>query len=505
MSRAYGLFPLVLQLAACAAAAATDAPSAGPKTLPSVVILPSAAPPSSAAPPAPNEGPPLQEASVVPEAERIDTAGRSLPNAFALDGTLTEWGVLAVPPEPELDPATKQPGPRKAAAPNRLALALQPTRAVLAGELTGDLAKGVFIALRFENDELPPVGMYQRGGGIREFQCEINESSGEELSGPEKASCEAMLAGIAQFQVDYAARFTRVYRVDAEGVRSVGPGGLQAIESAEARWLAGDGKATFELSLPLVALPRCAASPVTFASLAALPGAAERPAATIPNERFVATSFEPGVSFEPDAAVRDMAFWIQQNSPWYAYRPALSYQPGEENRIETVVYPGTFDRSFLSLEPVPLFSIAHKKGDLEVLFVQGGRTAVVVRRAGKLSETPVEMSRTPDVVVPRGKDLHVLSASSSIATDTWTESADFEAVAIHPDGSQDAVEIRDPQELSTLMFSSVNVVHDATWSSFGFVGQTRVFEGVEPPQKPRRAVVTYTWSAREKAYIGRLR
>ena len=154
----------------------------------------------------------------------------------------------------------------------------------------------------------------------------------------------------------------------------------------------------------------------------------------------------------------------------------------------------------------PLYSVAYAKGEREVLFVEVGSAFALLRQAGVLAEEPVGLQGAPTAVVARGADLHVISARKSYNQDNFHALAIFEVRALHPDGKQEVVAIRPPPELATTAFSEVSLVHDATWSSFGFEGTTppRAHDD-DPPVKTHQVTVTYKWSPQEKAYVGQAR
>jgi hypothetical protein len=446
----------------------------------------------------------------------LDADGRVIPASFVLDGALTEWGPLPDPPQLPAEnatavgtpkagsaPAEKKPARRRPPASSKLVIALDSQRVVLAGELGGNLKNGAWIAIRSESPALPPVGEWQRGGGAREFQCETDPSSGDPLDEARKAACEAMLEALARWNRDYHARFTRLYRIDASGVSVLQGGVSTPLAGATHAFRRGSASSTFEVSFPAAELPRLAQAPLGYLEVAAADASPDKEP-EIPAEQFEAASLDPPVTFEPNGELRNLVYAQHETTMWFWFRPPLSYHPGRPHEIESVGHPGSFDTSHLVIHNEPLFEVAGKRGDVEILFVNGAMSFALVRKAGKLGE-PIELSDSPQVVVERDGMLHVIGESHSTATDTWTESVDYSVAAVDKDGNVSSIEVRRPEALMRTPFDSITPFHDATWSSFGGRGRAKQWSEDGRATSTKTRELKYTWSAREKAYVGTLR
>lgn len=210
-------------------------------------------------------------------------------------------------------------------------------------------------------------------------------------------------------------------------------------------------------------------------------------------------------TFEPNGELRNLVYARHEAVAWFWFRPPLSYHPGRPHEIESVGHPGSFDTSHLVLHAEPLFQVAGKRGDIEILFVNGASSFALVRKAGELGE-PIELGYpAPAVVVERDGMLHVIGEAHSTATDTWTESVDYSVAAVDAEGHVSSVEIRQPGDLMRTPFDSITPFHDSKWLSFGGRGRSRQWSQDGQATSTKTRELKYTWSAREKAYIGTLR
>jgi hypothetical protein len=193
--------------------------------------------------------------------------------------------------------------------------------------------------------------------------------------------------------------------------------------------IAGQG-ATLEASVPLRALPRMSAAPVTSLVLAARSVAA--PALPAP-EQWAALELPEPVGFEPWAELRALAFGAEMGTGYY--RPNTSYHPAEPLRLETLSYAGEMDRRDYAARDGALYARRMSLGELEIGVVQGSADHVAVLRRGKVVAVHGRRGGTLVDMVPRDGEVHVFVFDVETATDTFMTSADWTLLAIGPDGA----------------------------------------------------------------------
>lgn len=419
--------------------------------------IPPAAPPSAAAP---TVDPAMAAMASVIVARR--------PERFALDGDLGEWGSL-IPPSPEPLRAGEKapsvdPNPREAS--SHVAVALTGEGALIAADLGPSAARGVWVGVAARVPGLPPVGEYQRGGGVLPFtECLSPADAPEDYDPRESKDCKELLKKRDDDEASHARRFRQLYRVDASGVRSVKEDGtLAPVEGAKVMWRdVRGGGATAEVSIPLSALPRMSEAPVSWLSVAARPVSTPS-APALAEDAWVSLRLPEPVGFEPWAELRAEAFDKSPNS-FYA---SMSYHPAEPRDVEIITHAGYMNTRSLSTHRGPLFVRQATLGDLEVGYVDlAGFSIAVLRRGALVRFTSPQAS--PVGVVERGGEIHVFSYAEYTSTDVWTTHAIWTVTAVMPDGR-----LREKvMEEAPTVFSwaeSPSKFHDPSFTSFGVRG-----------------------------------
>jgi hypothetical protein len=479
------------------------------------LLIPLAALACSGTPPPPAPLPPIVAAApsaAPPSAPKADPAAASVvavraPAHLVLDGDLAEWGSILPPvPPPSATPAPAPPDagapdagpppdPNPRDAPSHVAVAITPEGALIAGHLAGEAQGGVWLVVDTGAAPLAPLGSYARWGVQSWVEC-MGRPGDEEYDPDKDPGCQAVKERADQVVKDHERRFRRVYRIDRQGIVAVQDGGkLVAVEGAKVASRPAPGGVTIEASLPAKALPRVAEAPWVDIALGAHAARAEAPPA---NGSFPLVSFdlpEP-VAFEPWAALRAQLFDVELHT---ATPPGLSYQPGDPLHIESMVYPGETERGWLVPSEAPIYVKQGSIGGAEVGFVASRSLYAAVLNKGKL----VDLFRVVGKVmglVERDGELHLLSCSIEVQTDSWTTWAVWSVLAIAPDGTvrTEVVETA-PGEFN---WDEVREHHDKALATFGFRGRTRRFDGSE---EGRWYDVTWRWDRRARTYTGQRR
>jgi hypothetical protein len=487
---------VIVALAGCSSApAGTKITAAGPSKPPPVVRLPQPKP----APPEPS---PLVSLR----------APDKLPANLVIDGDVSEWGSLAQrpprprpppppppkstganakksPPPPPPPPPPPDPNPRDA--PSRVAVALTKDGAFVAADLAEISKDGVWLALSFPSADLPPIGHFQRGGGVTELICDLDPQTGGEAEPEWKTACEALRTRHDEYVAAHEARFERMFRLDREGIRQVGKGGaLEPVEGAKAAWKATTRGITVEASLPVKVLPRMSQAPVKSMFLYAIAATDPRPP-VVPRDKWVDVGTPAPVSFEPYGTIREVAM---QHIYGVSLSPVgQSYHPSEPNVIEIVRYPET---TTMMIEPRQkvLYTPDKKIGDVEVGFFDIVRPVLVVTKAGQLLDFVDLNGARPLGSVEKNKALYVFSFSegweeNSMMTATWS------VVAVSPDGSY-ATPIN--PDAGVFGWSKVYEFHTDKWDRFGVRG---IPFGYASEETPRPIEITWRFDKTFEGYM----
>jgi hypothetical protein len=428
-----------------------------------------------------------------------------VPDKFALDGDVAEWGSLVPPPPPPPPPPAKgksapapapapPPSPNAVDAPSHVAVVLSPAGITLAAELVEASQDGAWLGLGFGAPELPPIGHFQRGGGVMELNCEA-DMSGEPLPPEVQKDCRDTLDQHAAFVAAYEARFERFFRLDESGLSALGEDGkLHPVEGAKAAVKKGGKKLTLEATLPTSTLPRASSAPIDGIRLFARATDAKRP--PVPkDEEWVWLDVQEPVDYEPFAKLRAVAF----NAPTVFPVP-MSYQPGDPLGVEVIGYAPGSDGTALEPRSKTLYSPLSKLGDLEIgqLFMR--RPALVILRNGEIVDT-IEVPGEPAGFIVRNKDLHVFFYERYTSTDIWAEMASWHVFGIKPTGAYD--EIIAPSEDNRPWTDDVEEFHSPKFDSFGIRG-TPMFSENEG-ERPSPVEITWRFDAKEGAYFPKTR
>jgi hypothetical protein len=454
-----------------------------------------APPPPPSAVPAP--APPQLDPAIV------SVAAVRVPLHFKLDGDLGEWGSLLPPlPAPPPPPAAKKapdeppplPNPRDAA--SHLAIAVSNEGALIAADLSGSARDGIWLGVGAAAPEIPPIGDYQRGGGVRDFNCEMNPGTGEANPPEAIAACHELIRRHAGFVAAHEARFQKLYRIDREGIRAATTDGtLASIPGATAAWKPGSRGATVEVSLPALALPRVIEAPLGSLHLVARAVASPRPP-VVPAAEWLWLDLADPVSFEPQGELRAKAFDIMRGR---ALGPTgLSYQPGDPLHVEIVSYDrGLYDTSHVSGSEATLYTKKAALGDVEVGYVSAYGEWIAILVKGKLVDLVDLPGRLMGIVLRDGA-IHVLSYSQ-YDSEVGSVTATWSAFVISPDGSHDEGAVQ--QESGMFNWTDTEEFHDEAFASFGMRGWT----AFTPSGKAEGVEMTWRWNKALKAYVLRRR
>ena len=454
-----------------------------PPALPPAVTLPVVSASASAAPEPP--------AALDPTMVSVNIV--AVPAQLTIDGDAREWGSIlpedpppARPPEP-----VKGPDPNPRAALSHAAIAVSQDALLVVAELRGPAREGAWLAVGSEAPALPLIGEYQRGGGVRELDCESEPFTGVPLTKEAAAACRAVLDRYARLTAEHEARFARVFRLDREGVRERrADGALTAVAGAKAVWKPGAEGATLEASLPLQAMPRLSYAPLTSLRLWSRAATSAEPPKIV-GEQWVPRALPAPLSFEPLGEIRARVF--EGIGGRVIYPPSLSYQPGLHSMIESSRYAGQYDRQTVQLDEGRLYTKAASLGDLEVGFVSAYADWLAVWKQGKLVE--MLAASASGKVIPRDGGLHILASSEWYNEDSATPGAQWTAMVVGADGAvrEDVLQV---DNTVPTRWTQVSTFHDKGYASFGLRGASHWPDGA----KEQGYEVTWRWSKGDKRY-----
>lgn len=410
-----------------------------------------------------------------PRVGDVDFSAREqTPAGYVCDGDLKEWGQLVAD---------------SAGAPSHASLSLSSKGLAVAVDLAEARGNGVWLEAKLDSIELPPVGYYQRGGGVRQLACDFKPNTETPLPATERANCVAILARHDALSKRYEAGFRRLYRIDAGGVRVLGDkSSLRPIAGATASFAVRAGRSQLEVNLPPLALPRAATAPVTRVQIALFDQAESAVPATTDKDRAELELPKP-VDFEPMGAVRALVFQNLMVASWAG--PRMSYQPGEGLPLEVIAYNGTSLMTLSSNRRV-LFTPGPKLGRVELGYGFDELRGMIVFVDGAPKEI-VSASRTRQVVERAGA-LHVVSGSEGFDEASARPTADWRVTIVGPDGGVTHVDLPQPQV--PFAWESAGIFHNGDWSQFGMRG--RAFGGAS--DKAAALEILWAWKATTRAY-----
>lgn len=415
---------------------------------------PAPPPPAPAKPAGPLTLPaPTAERPLSPTDSVSILSAAQVPASLQVDAELGEWGVFA---DGKPTPLT----------PSFVAAAATAESVVLVGRVRNLPEQGLWVWLSNEVPEFPPIGAYQRGGGIMPLQCDLPE--GENMYQPfDNDSCHSLLSHYDELQKAYAATFTRQLHLTAQAI-SLRTGDREApIADAKYAFKTGEGAVTFEVVLPLSALPRTSTP-----ELASLYVTAERAGSAPPSEpkpeALASVGFAKPIRFGLDSEV--LGCLMQNVNAPMPMTPRFSYQPGVPNQIYRAANQGGFS---IEMTEVPLSSHEAGLGALEVRSVHGGSTSLAILQQGQL----VQCTEVGDVlgVVERGKGLHAIGYSEGVEESVGAQYAYYRVLEIEKDGTvhDDLLEVSE----EGFPYSSVGGEHAKNLATFSISGTYQTNEG----------------------------
>jgi hypothetical protein len=483
----------------------------------------------SAAPPTPL--PPLVTVAPLPADAGATPAGEPAilavvaaraPRQVSVDGDLAEWGVLPVPvpsvPRPPEGRIEDDVLPNPPAAASRLALAVTGQEAFVAAELDEQARRGIWLGIGAHVPALPPLGEPGGRAGFVRLQCEFElicwaagENNDATACGPDKEkpltpevveSCKGLLKQHAELVAAHAEKFHKIFRVDRDGVRVLGPEGrLAPVPGSRHAWKPRAEGATVEIALPLAALPRVAEAPLEALTLMAR--AVDGPAPPeIPPEQWVRVVLPDPISFEPYGVLRTDIFAQQRRGDekdpqGIFYNPqelghGMSYQPGEPLYFEAMSFG--FQVSVVTQDGHELYKKSGTIGAVEVGIVDYADedAHLALWKDGKLA-TVIAIPGAIKTVLTRAGELHALAFGAGHHPDErWS------GVAVGPDGKHrevvEPVKLRaDKKEPS--WWSGVTSFSSPDFETFGWRGH----------QTHRAVEVTWRWDPARRLYRGSAR
>jgi hypothetical protein len=397
----------------------------------------------------------------VPTAERALSAQDSIsvlsaaqvPAALQVDGELGEWSVFA---EGKPTPLT----------PSFVAAAATADSVVLLGRVRNLPEQGLWVWLENEVPEFPPIGTYQRGGGIVPLQCDLPED--ERMYSPfDDDTCHRILENYDELQKAYAATFSRQLHLTATAVSARAGDQEGPIANAKYAAKSSDGAVTFEVVLPLSALPRTA-SPELDSLYVTTERAGSVPPSQPNPDALSSVSFATPIRFGLDSEV--LGCLSQNANAMMPMMPRFSYQPGTPNRIFRAANQGGFS---IETSEVTLSTREAALGSLEVRAVHGSSTFLAVLMAGQL----VQCTSVGDIlgVVERGKGLHVIGFNEGIEEAVGAPYGYYSVLEIEKDGTlhDDLLEVSE----ESFLYSSVGGEHAKNLATFSVSGTYQTSEG----------------------------
>jgi hypothetical protein len=458
---------------------------------------------------------PTASSPVIPQPPLVDPAIVSVtsvvaPQGFKLDGDVAEWGSLlppvppppkppakgTPPPPPPKEPSPPDPNPRDAT--SHLAVAVSSDGAVIAADLGETARGGIWLGIGSEAPDVPPIGQYQRGGGIREFNCDVDDDSGEPNPPEIVTACRTLLQRHTDFVAEHEARFEKLYRIDQEGIHATdSSGALTAIEGAQAVFKGGPQRATVEISLPAKALPRVTDAPLVSLRFTARAATTPKPPVLEPT-RWVWLDLAAPVGFEPWSDLRAIALADARSRSIGAR--GLSYQPGDPLHVESITYlRGIYSPTGVRSAKETLYTKEATLGEIEIGYASAfaGEKSVAIFQQSKLVNL-IPLDGAPMGLFERDGEVHVVTLSHSIAEDIGADNENWSVLAIAGDGTS-----RDPldhgvenvpwREVTEFHTKNLDTFGVRGWTSFTATGQD---EGLE---------LAWHWDKRAKMYTGKRR
>jgi hypothetical protein len=376
-----------------------------------------------------------------------------VPAALQVDGELDEWRVFA---DGKPTPLT----------PSFVAAAATNDSVVLFGRVRNLPEQGLWVWIENEVPEFPPIGTYQRGGGIMPLQCDLPED--QRMYSPfDDDTCHSMLKNYDELQKAYAATFTRQLHLTAAAI-SLRTGAQEGpIANAKYASKTGEGALTFEVVLPLSALPRTASPEISSMYLTAERAGSMAPGQPSP-DALASVGFATPIRFGLDS---EMLGCLSQNAnAMMPMMPRFSYQPGTPNQVFRAANQGGFS---IETTEVTLSTREGGLGSLEVRAVYGSSPFLAILKEGQL----VQCTSVGDIlgVVERGKGLHVIGYNEGVEESVGAQYGYYNVLEIEKDGTlhDDLLEVSE----QGYRYYSVGGEHAKNLATFSISGTYLTDEG----------------------------
>lgn len=306
-------------------------------------------------------------AQLPPATDTISVARRAGgAEGVTIDGDLSEWGASSSP---------GSTGPDKQ---SRILVAPDHDRFVIAGDIEG--YSRVTVTISFGVPEFPETGFAGRQLTTPSF-CHL-------FGMPDMALCDRIGADRVAFVERERARFVRRFFITESTILTTDAEGRALLASTKPSVKKRDaGSWSFEVDVPLLALPRIASD-----------GSSIELGASFADDAPTRSKLEGApVAFDPDGVTA--AFVIDHPTHWMQLGTnfVLSYQPGAGSSLERTAWADDLaDSTRLETVRLPLFSKVWTKGDLEIGIARTGWTELMSRKGG----VPVATSIFPFDLVP---------------------------------------------------------------------------------------------------------
>ena len=380
---------------------------------------------------------------------------KQAPAALHVDGQLTEWEVFA-------------DGKPSALTPSFVVVAVRQDSVVIAGRIRNVSEQGLWLRLEAEGSELPPIGSFQRGGGVAPLYCDVPPEEGGYLPF-DSETCHQLLDAYEELKKSHAASFVRQLHLTARAVSIRTGEQEEPLTAGEYAFRTEAGAVTFEAVLPLRALPRTSSAELSW--LIVEPRRADSGPAAETLEGMPHVFFEPPIRFGMDSDL--LACLSRADGGGWMRNPRFSYQPGVPNSVFRTGHANSF---LLETSEVTLSSREATLGSIEVRAVHGSQPLVAIFKEGQL----VECSSVGEVlgVVERGRGLHVIGYEQVFQEDVGVEGADFKILEIEKDGTLHD-DLLEPSE--GFAYAAVGQEHAKNLARFSISGTYRTSEGGSQP------------------------
>jgi hypothetical protein len=396
-----------------------------------------------------------------------------VPGDFKVDAQLGEWAALG-------------PAGPSASTPSFMIVAAGHDSVVVAGRVRDVPARGLWLELATEPPELPPIGAFERGGGISELHCDVDPDSGYAVPF-DQSTCHLLLQGYRELVERFDAMFLRQLHLTSNAALSFREGQESSIQGATYAWQTSNTVVTFELALPLSALPRTAGEELSYFFTRLVRAEAATPPANTPAPPRSSLTFAEPIRFGIDSGVLSC---VNRTGGNFLQQPRLAYQPGEPNRAFRTSYAGGSGFA-LELSETPLSAREAVLGTLELRSVQGASPLLAIFNRGELADCQDVGSLLG--TVERGRGLHVIAYQEYFDESVGLSGAKFRVLEIEKDGSSihDASMEEPPIGFA---YTDVGEDHAKNLTSFSISGLARDEGG------SRQQTLSWRYDARKNQY-----